>query len=353
MAGESLSLRVDDLGDRMVAGAADRLGERVGLVGLLADLDRSGRQARTVPIPRRADAAGFCWDAEDGATPTWWPQGITTSADAAARGSPAGLGDRSVLLSAWYARPGRRPDTATRVSVVDLDAGAPGPRYAHVLLVEPYRRPWSVRPRPRRRLVRVHAGGLAWCGNRLLVADTRRGVRVFDLADLVRLGPGAPESAHGVDHVLPQRAAWRAGSTGGTRPLRWSFLALDRTEPGRLSLVAGEYDRPGPGTRLARWALDPGTCLPLRTAPEEVLRTDIPSMQGAVRVEGRYVISASRGSRRRGDLWTGPAGGPYERNAAALPVGPEDLSYDPTTGRLWTQTEHPGSRYVLRLPTPA
>lgn len=342
MTGNSLSLVVDDADERPAA----VLGQQVGLEGVLADLDGVGRQARTVPIPGDRGAAGFCWDAEDTATGTWWPQGITVAADG---GSAHGRGGRRVLLCGWYAKERGVPDTATRVSVVDLDAGAAGPRYAHVLLVEPYRRWWSASAG--QRPVRVHAGGLAWWGHRLLVADTRHGVRVFDLDDLIRVEPGV-DVAHGARYVLPQCGRWRAAAAPGSSALRWSFLALDATEPGALSLVAGEYARDGDGARLARWALDHGTGLPLRTEPEEVLRTDIASMQGATRVHGRYVVSASHGDRLRGHLWTGSAGGPWMQHAETLPIGPEDLSYDPATGRLWTQTEYPDRRYVLDLPLP-
>ncbi len=315
----------------------------MGLAGILADLDRRARPA----LDRPSGASGFTWDRRDAASRTWWPQGLTLSADGAA-GPGLGVGDRRVLIAGWYARDAGRGDTAARVSVVDLDTGAT-PRYAHVLLMEAYREASSgeVRHRP----VPVHAGGLVWLGDRLLVADTRRGLRVFDLAAVVRAarGTGLPR---GVRHLLPQRGSWTASADEGTRPLRWSFVSLDRTTPGALSLVAGEYSRQGAGARLVRWALDPAWGTPSRPAPEEVVTTDIASMQGAVRVDGTYIVSASRGSRRRGHLWTGPAGGPYVRHPEALPVGPEDLAYDPGSGLVWTQTEYPRRRIVLAVPLP-
>ncbi len=334
---------------------ADQLGDRVGMRGLLDDVradDAQGRQARWLPPPggsagsTAADphATGFGWDAADQRDEVWWPQGLTLSADA----GPVEAAGR-VLLAGWYAKLHGRSDQASRVTVVDLAGGPDGPRYVHVLLVEPYREQWSgaVRHRP----VRVHAGGLVWLGRRLLVADTRHGVRVFDLTDLIRLGPGVP-SDHGVRHVLPQSASWSGTGEGDATPLRWSFLSLDRTDPDGLSLVAGEYDRRGRDARLARWTIDPDSGLPAPDRAAEVLRTGIASMQGAVRVRGRYVISASRGRRRRGQLWTGPAGGPFARHPDALPVGPEDLAYDPEADRLWTQTEYPGTRAVLSVSTP-
>jgi hypothetical protein len=72
-------------------------------------------------------------------------------------------------------------------------------------------------------------------------------------------------------------------------------------------------------------------------------------MQGACRVRGTYVVSASFGRFRRGHLWVGGAGS-FRKHAGALPAGPEDLSHDPQSGRLWTQTEYPGRRSVLSVP---
>jgi len=266
-----------------------------------------------------AGAHGFGWDAEDASTRTWWPQGLTTSTS------------DQVLLAAWYAKGRRVEHEGTRLSVVDLSSV--GPRYAHVQLIEESGQP-----------VRVHAGGLARWGSRLLLADTRRGLRCFDLGDVARAADGGM--------TLPQSGSCSPTMPTGSRPLRWSFLSLDDTVSGELFLVAGEYDRHGTGARLVRWEVDAETGLPGAAEPAEVVHIDIASMQGAVRVDGTYVVAASDGRRRRGHLWTGRAGGEWRQHHEALPVGPEDLSYDRVSGRLWTQTEYPGRRIVLSLPLP-
>ena len=59
---------------------AERRGGRVGLAGVLGDLDR---RARVVRVPAPAAVWGFRWDREDMRSARWWPQGITTSADSA------------------------------------------------------------------------------------------------------------------------------------------------------------------------------------------------------------------------------------------------------------------------------
>ena len=326
----------------------DQYGERVGLEVAMADLDRQAHTwdgSRTHP-----KAVGFSWDDEDASDRRWWPQGLTTSADAAAVSSDVLPRQRRVLLTAWYAKEPEGSGAATRLSLVDLDAGRAGPRYAHVLLVIPQRDDVSgtIGARP----ITVHAGGLVWCGQHLLLADTRRGLRVFDLANLTRLD-GRGHQWPGFRFVLPQSGWWRARAEGDTQPLRWSFASLDTTEPTALSLIAGEYARDGAAARLARFALDPDTGSLMAAGAVEVIRAGLTSMQGAVRVHGTYVVCSSRGRLHRGQMWTGrPGGGPWTRHPRALPVGPEDLSYDPGSGLLWIQTEYPGRRCVLNRPLP-
>jgi hypothetical protein len=341
-------------GSRAWSGSPDpaaALGTTVGLDGVLGDLRRRGRRTWL----RRRGMYGFGWDRSDTFTREWWPQGITTSQDS---GTPRPAGSSQVLLSGWYRREGTKNDAAVRVSVVDLGPdggrGAP-PAYEHVLLVgaagpgEDSTPGTGTDPAPsRHRQVRVHAGGLIWWGDLLLVADTRAGLQVFDLRDVVRVPAGAADT-HGCRYLLPRRGRWRSGHGDGVKPLRWSFCSLDRTDPAGLSLVAGEYSHSGRGARLARFALPAGEPVAMESA--ELFATDIPSMQGACRVHGRYVVSASFGRFRRGHLWTGDAGG-FRKHAGVLPVGPEDLSHDPPTGRLWTQSEYPGRRGVVCVPLP-
>ena len=322
---------------------AERIGERVSLTETLIHLD--GRATSLDPAGVEGGTA-YAWDHADSTTTTWWPQGLTTSAESTHAGQ--GLSGRTVVLAAWYAKGRfRRADSASRVSILDL-TDPTDPRYTHVLLVEP-QRSWRIgrwRPAP----VRVHAGGLVWLEHVLLVTDTWRGFRVFHLQDLVRVDP-TPHT-YGCRYLLPQQARWSAGVTGGQRPLRWSFASLDRGDASQPWLVAGEYTRGGTGARLARLPLAP--LLRGDTAETvEIVTTNVPSMQGAVRVGGRYWVSASHGPRRRGHLWVGSGDAPFRKYAEALPVGPEDLSYDAGTGRLWTQTEHPGKRRVLSFPLPA
>lgn len=297
-----------------VEGRAVRLtGDVVGLDGVLDALPHIAH-----PVRDGTGLPGLGWRWRDGRSRSWWPQGLELLS-----------GERRVLLAAWYSRDLRGRHTGSRVTVLDLGPGDDPPRrprYAHLTLVEPDGRP-----------VTVHCGGLACWGHQLLVADTRRGLRGFDLRGVVRSGTAL---------LLPQTGSWQASAEDGARPLRWSFVARDDDPAGGAHLVAGEYSRTAEGARLARFPLTDG-----RLRATEVFAPGIPRMQGACRVAGRYVVSASNG-RRRGDLWHGTAADGFTREAGALPVGPEDLAHDPRTDRLWTQTEARGARAVWSVPVP-
>lgn len=327
------SLHADQALRRHAARVVRGLGRRVGLTGTLERLDRTGSNA---DVPGRPDAIGLTWDDEDRETTAWMPQGISTSYDADGTADPDGP---TTVLVSWYARDAAGRDAACRVSVLDRRDGI---RYAHVRLLEPYHPWWGQQTRVRQ--VPVHAGGIVWWGSTLLVASTRGGLRTFDLDDIVLRDDG--------DLVLPQSGACVASTGTGEPPLRYSFLSLDRSEPDQPWLVAGEYRRSGARTRLARFALDPRSGVPVDGPAVEVVAAGLASMQGATRIDGTYHVSASHGASRPGHLYVGDGPTGFTRLAGVLPIGPEDLSYDAGTDRLWTVTEYPGRRYVIAVPRP-
>ena len=321
---------------------AERLGGRVGVEAVLADLNRTAEPAR---VPAAAAVAGFRWDREDRWSRRWYPQGITSTAD---RDVSEELAGRRVLCTSWYARDLGDEHRGARVSFVDVTDPVP-PRYRHVLLAEPVRDPdtGAVGVRP----LRIHAGGLVWHGPLLYAAATGRGICAFRLDDLVAVPAGWP-GAFGYRYLLPLRFRYDGLADDGAERMRYSFLSLDRsTSPHQL--VAGEYGRRGLTTRLARFDLDGATSL-LRTDHEELSRPlalepgDLESMQGAVVVDGVHYVSTSAGRFRRGSLYVGRPGA-FRKHARVLPVGPEDLTHWPGTGRLWSLTEHPGRRYVFAM----
>ncbi|TFV67296.1 UNVERIFIED_ORG: hypothetical protein E4P37_03870 [Bacillus sp. AZ43] len=298
---------------------------RVGLDGVLADLDRAGEAC---PVPGAAAGAGLTWDAADRVDPAWWPQGV------------AAVGTGAVLLVSWYRR--RRPPLppgGVRISVVDR-TDPERPRYRHVRLVAPRWIPGL----PGLGAVRVHAGGIAVCGETLLVADTLSGVRVFRLGDVLR-------RRH--EYVLPQAGAYRLPLGRGPRRLRFSFLSAGDAD-GRPTLVVGEYRRAADAApRLARYPLDPATGLPAvdergRTVAPEVHDDQPRRMQGAAVHGSTWFLSASAGEGVAGDLYVG-APGRWTRHRGALPTGPEDLAWSRPGEELWSVTEAPGNRWVYPI----
>ena len=86
--------------------------------------------------------------------------------------------------------------------------------------------------------------------------------------------------------------------------------------------------------------------MPVDGGPITVVAHDVPRAQGVARVGDRLYLTASHGRWGLGSVWSGELGHLRERRWA-LPMGPEDLSYDARSDRLWTLTEHPRRRWVL------
>lgn len=327
---------------QVIAGSTTRL-RRVGLAGVLDDLDRTAQPCR---VPGEAAGEGFTWDGPDRDDPSWWPQGV------------ASLDSGDVLLVSWYAK--RRRFTGTpgvRISVIDR-RHPDGPRYRHVMLVTLCRPLWF----PVLRSVPVHAGGIAVQGDLVYVADTVFGVRIFRLGDVMRVrgrrrglfgrGGGGRAGHHGHDYVLPQLMALRVPLRSGRRRLRYSFLSIGQVE-GRLHLVVGEYRRKGGHPRLARYPLDPRTGLPAtdahgRATPREVYEGQPDRMQGVAVHDSTWFVSASAGEGVAGDLYVG-APGAWTRHRRVLPPGPEDLGWSRPGEELWCVSEWPGRRWVFPI----
>jgi hypothetical protein len=322
---------------RFLAAWLRHLGPPAGVAGLLQGLDRHARPGR----PRwTRSTRSFAWDAEDSGTTDWFPQGLSTSADADPSGTVHG---REVVMVSWYRRTGQGRDQGARVSMLDI-TDARDARYGHVLLVEPRLEDGTVVSRP----VAVHAGGIAWHGDLLYVAATYGGLRVFDLRDVVRVSPAAHD---GASFALPERGRYVPAGDPRTR-LRFSFVGLDRAT-GPPYLLAGEYRRGSARGRIARFALDEATghldTVGVRSASTSVCSLGIPAMQGVASLGPRFFVTASRGRYGRGDLWGAAADGVFRRRLGALPAGPEDLSTWPAREELWTLTEWPGRRHVIGL----
>ena len=333
----SIHLRRTDENVEEIEAAVDRFGIRVGISGVLTHLNR---QAARAPVPGLLVDRGFRWNEHDQSSERWWPQGITTSADATDTEDVHG---RRLLITSWYSKLLRGTNLGSRISVVDLDSLA----YRHVLLVLPER---TLRGRVELKPLLVHAGGLVWCGPYLHVAGTRRGLFSCLVDDIIRVR--SPEEAFGYRYVLPVRFGYDAAASEGVQEMRYSFLSLDRgSRPPQL--VAGEYGRADATRRLVRYHLDPET---FHLAAQEDGRSrpiwlddrGLGHMQGAAVVGDTYYVTSSRGRYRLGQMYVGQPGR-FRRFRRALPVGPEDITYWPSTDQFWSLTEYPGRRFVFSV----
>ena len=337
---------------REIAALGAVLGEPAGLDGLLADLKYPLRRARVLPrLLGRAVRQAWAWDAYDARDPLWYPQGISTSAD-------ADLGeDRRLLVTTWYSTGKDGIKRGSRVTFADLDART----YRHVLLVVPV---LDDSGRLQLEPMNIHAGGIVWAGPWLHIAATGRGFVTARVDDIMRVGgdddhpdefgfDGSRVSSYGHRYVLPVRATHRAHAEEGYERLRYSFLSLDRaSEP--PALLAGEYALSASATtRLARFELDPQTWQ-LRTGDDGFSRPVALEdggqlrMQGAVMARGRLHVTVSNGRWTPGTVCAGSPGALRQRRWA-VPMGPEDLAYAPLDDRLWTLTEHPRRRWLVAM----
>ena len=223
-----MHLRRTDENVREIAALGTLLGGRVGIDGVLADLNR--RASRTFLLGRwrlgHAVDWGFAWDREDRGDERWWPQGVSTSADAS---DTEDIGGRHVLAVSWYAK----DESGVRVTFVDLGSL----RYRHVLLVVPV---LDQHGRLVLRPLRVHAGGIVWNGPYLHIAATARGLMTCKVDDIMRVPDvrgtatyrlglhGEQVASYGYRYVLPVRFRY---TRGGRRRVRQAALLVPVPRP--------------------------------------------------------------------------------------------------------------------------
>lgn len=257
----------------------------------------------------------------------WYPQGIDV-------GTWRG---RRTLAVSWFRKDAAGAQhLASRITLVDLARGTS----IDLALAIPDGAE-ALAP------ARIHAGGLAWIGDRLLVAATREGVWEFDLADVRDVRGAEARRLRG-----SRRPSFGARGRAVVRthvhevPIRCSFLgrAFDADGTVQPSVLVGEYRTDDAG-RIVESVVPAGgeDWPPLAPVP-----TGVERMQGVVRVGETVLVSQSRGM-RPGALWSGP-GDALRRTEVALPVGCEDLAIDIEGGMLWTLAEHPWRRLVRGIP---
>ncbi len=322
-----------------------------GLSGVLGDLNRSVVVTSSVPGGPAGVVFAFHWDSSE-YTKAWWiPQGITGSADADASGQV--FGRRVVVVSFYYDSakdPGTTGEKGIRVAFVDV-TNEKAPKYRFALLVEPT----GTTSAPDFAPVNIHAGGIAWVGDHLYVADTFNGFRVFDTRRIYRVATG--QSSIGCSsgtcyaglykYILPEVGSYSRSTKCSPR---FSFVSAVRDASG-TGLVSGEYCSGTSCTaalagRLFRWPLDPATDLPAaaRIWPSHAWFAAERQLQGAAESGSSMYMSSSEPAGAAGALFKDTTS---SHKSFTWIDSPEDLMIDPAENRLWSLSEAAGARYVF------
>jgi len=329
---------------------------RVSMADITGDLNRAATTVGAAQLPGTPPGvtSAFGWQAGDQAVTYWIPQGITGSFD---RGSEPTVAGRKLVLISWYYElandPGAVVEKGVRIAIADV-TNAADVRYRFALLVEPVLRAGRADLDP----VLSHAGGVAWVGDLLYVAQTGSGFRVFDLSRILllestddRLGYDAATgtyAAHGYRYAIPQIGAYEEI---GACDAVFSFVAVDRSTP-TPTLISGEYDSASIGGRLYRWPLDPVTGRLLRTDADRVIPDGAwlsgdSHVQGALARDDTFWLSSSYPAASAGALYRTRVDQP--RQELGWIDAPEDLAWDPQAAALWSLSEATNARYVFSV----
>lgn len=293
--------------------------------------------------------ARFCFDSKDPSRNVWTPQGVShvsDAYDAEAWTDPAHRVWQPLLVS-WYL--GKGESTRSRITVIAPREAGKDPVYDHVELVRG----------SNAANVPTHAGGIAWYGQYLYVAETYVGIHVFDLTDIRVKDNGG--------YVLPEIGVWRADDTGGTtgvctgtnpqprfssmsvvrashRILVSEFCGDEKTHTAKGRVVSYQAD----GKVLGR--LEAGA----KAKPVAALNLPKQHIQG-VASDGRWFYlnqSYGRSGKIRMMHRAKPSGANLKvTNSVTGAVGGEDLSLQRHRSLLWSVTEFPSSRVIYNVRT--
>lgn len=316
----------------LAEGAAKLAGEigSTSVEAVLAQANRTGVNKGAGAAMGSMDpkpAAWYAFDEKDQDTVDWYPQGLTGSDDSGNIGIPA-------FMISWYFKPegGERGIRVSFLSPKSL-------KYQHALLVQ-------AKPDGTYGPIDIHAGGIACFGDLLYVADTVRGLRVFDLNNVLdlrtvqndlgdgkRIGRhGGKLHAFGYRYIIPQTDSWEVAQAGP----RFSFVSIDRSGD-TPRLITGEYRDDDPGGWVGRYDLELAA-----GAPQDAFIMGHAKIQGAMTYEGKWYLSQSAGSGANGRLLVYDGG---ELTTRPFPIGPEDLAVQ--DGKLWSVSEFKDKRTVF------
>jgi len=316
-------------------------------------------------IPAANQVKGFKWNDGDEGTTDWRPQGITGFT----------WGAKNYLLITWY---GVGPDDiagvnnqqkGVRVSLVDITSMS-NITYRHILLVQnkanmsnsalykasnPYTQLGSYAP------VTIHGGGIACYGSKVYVADTKLGIRVFDVTKFVSAAGDDTETRCGSEtdgtlkafnyaYILPQTGYYKI-----TNASPFSCIETGTgTTASDIMLWTGQYITEDETTvpKVFGFHLNASGQIVTSPAPEVITpidndNTNVNGIQGVYRAGTKTFMSTTGNSSYEGSTARLTR---YNDGAAAgvryrWPHGAEDLYYEQSTGYLWNLTEYETVKY--------
>ncbi|MEN7550272.1 hypothetical protein AAG747_20300 [Rapidithrix thailandica] len=316
-------------------------------------------------IPANYQQEGFKWNSGDQATEDWRPQGISGFTQ----------NGRRYLVVTWY---GIGPSNiagvynqhkGVRISLIDI-TNMNDIKYRLLLLVQdkdnmsnsdlykssnPYEQLEEFAP------VTIHAGGVACYNNLMYVADTKLGIRVFDLNKFVEVESDPSKNRIGKEsdgtlkafnyrYVLPQVGYYKI--TNGSP---FSCISLGNV-PGSTQkmLWTGQYIKSS-STKTPQ-------IFGFRLNSQGQIQTQV--VAEVITPKDKYdpVVYNMQGVYRMGDItWMAITGkSSYQGSTARMlryhdgteagvryrwPHGAEDLYYEESTGYLWNLTEYESSKY--------
>jgi len=306
-----------------------------------------------LPLAPTATTA-MCWDADRAGSTSWVPQSITTSGDA----DDDGLwGADKIILSGWHGTTtlGRYNDA--RIHFINYDNPS-APSFRMVYLAVPNSTGSTFTA------AKAHMGGMAWYGDKIYVSavgNTSTAIRVFSTTHILQMSDSASTigktsagyAAYGYKYAMMQVGYYTYAS--GTCDLSsdagvpcFSSISLDRsTTP--VSLVTTEYfsDQSLYG-RLYRYGMGTDYLLAANTAgavaATDAYRSHVVNMQGVLSHNGKWYVAHSSAT-IPGQLWAQTTSSSNSATCgststtACWAMHPEALTYDWSTGLVWSQSE--------------
>jgi hypothetical protein len=304
--------------------------------------------AEKAALPKAPVATkSLCWDAERAGSTTWVPQGITTSGDADDDGM---WGADKIILSGWHGTDALGRYNDARIQAVDYDDPASAAhRMLYLAVPNSTGSTFSA--------AKAHMGGMAWYGDKIYVTavgSTSTAIRVFSTKHILQLtdttSNAIGKTSGGYAAYTYKYAMMQVGYysyAGGTCSMAsdtgvpcFSSMSLDRsTSP--ASIVTTEYfsDQSLHG-RLYRFPM--GTDYLLTGTATEAFRSYVGNMQGVLSHDGKWYVAHSSAT-INGQLWaqttTASTSATCGSTSACWAVHPEALTYDWSTGLVWSQSE--------------